>query len=49
MQAGWEKDIGSAITPGDPPAKVLSTLAANHFSAARDAMASVDLGALVDP
>ncbi|MFD5098571.1 MurR/RpiR family transcriptional regulator [Streptomyces albidochromogenes] len=46
MQAGWEKDIGSAITPEDPPAKVLSTLAANQFSAARNAMASVDLEAM---
>ncbi|MFG2769823.1 MurR/RpiR family transcriptional regulator [Streptomyces sp. NPDC048350] len=46
MQAGWEKDIGSAITPEDPPAKVLSTLAANQFSAARNAMAAVDLEAM---
>ncbi|MEU8934260.1 MurR/RpiR family transcriptional regulator [Streptomyces sp. NPDC048409] len=46
VQAGWEKDIGSAITPEDPPEKVLSTLAANQFSAARNAMASVDLKAM---
>ncbi|MFD5335738.1 MurR/RpiR family transcriptional regulator [Streptomyces hawaiiensis] len=46
MQAGWEKDIGSAITPEDTPAKVLSTLAANQFSAARNATASVDLEAM---
>ncbi|MEU9228869.1 MurR/RpiR family transcriptional regulator [Streptomyces massasporeus] len=46
VQAGWEKDIGSAITPEDPPSKVLSTLAANQFSAARNAMASVDLDAM---
>ncbi len=46
VQAGWEKDIGSAITPDDPADKVLSTLAANQFSAARNAMASVDLDAM---
>ncbi|MEU9919009.1 MurR/RpiR family transcriptional regulator [Streptomyces sp. NPDC051001] len=46
LQAGWEKDIGSAITPDDTPTKVLSTLAANQFSAARNAMASVDLEAM---
>ncbi|MEV8434696.1 MurR/RpiR family transcriptional regulator (plasmid) [Streptomyces sp. HUAS 31] len=46
VQAGWEKDIGSAITPDDPADKVLSTLAANQFSAARNAMAAVDLDAM---
>ncbi|MFF6981360.1 MurR/RpiR family transcriptional regulator [Streptomyces sp. NPDC008343] len=46
VQAGWERDIGSAITPDDPADKVLSTLAANQFSAARNAMASVDLDAM---
>ncbi|WP_326683236.1 MurR/RpiR family transcriptional regulator [Streptomyces microflavus] len=46
VQAGWEQDIGSAISPDDPPEKVLSTLAANQFSAARNATASVDLDAM---
>ncbi|MYR89320.1 SIS domain-containing protein [Streptomyces sp. SID685] len=46
VQAGWEKDIGSAITQDDPADKVLSTLAANQFSAARNAMASVDRAAV---
>ncbi|MFS0894173.1 MurR/RpiR family transcriptional regulator [Microbacterium sp. 179-I 3D3 NHS] len=45
-QAGWERDIGSAILPDDPADKVLSTLAGNQFQAARNAMASVDLVAL---
>ncbi|WP_411120111.1 MurR/RpiR family transcriptional regulator [Streptomyces sp. 058-1L] len=48
VQAGWEKDIGSAISPDDPADKVLSTLAANQFSAARNAMASVDLEAMAE-
>ncbi|MFJ1787045.1 MurR/RpiR family transcriptional regulator [Streptomyces anulatus] len=48
VQAGWERDIGSAITPDDPAEKVLSTLAANQFSAARNAMASVDLEAMAE-
>ncbi|HWR86077.1 MAG TPA: MurR/RpiR family transcriptional regulator [Rhodoglobus sp.] len=46
VQAGWERDIGSAISPGDPAEKVLSTLAGNQFNAARNAMASVDLDAM---
>ncbi|MFF1418143.1 MurR/RpiR family transcriptional regulator [Streptomyces sp. NPDC058280] len=46
VQAGWEKDIGSAITPDDPADKVLSILAGNQLTAARNAMASVDLEAL---
>ncbi|WP_223622380.1 MurR/RpiR family transcriptional regulator [Microbacterium sp. EST19A] len=45
-QAGWERDIGSAILPDDPADKVLSTLAGNQFQAARNAMAAVDLSAL---
>ncbi|WP_447913570.1 MurR/RpiR family transcriptional regulator [Microbacterium phyllosphaerae] len=45
-QAGWERDIGSAILPDDPADKVLSTLAGNQFQAARNAMAAVDLGSL---
>jgi DNA-binding MurR/RpiR family transcriptional regulator len=45
-QAGWERDIGSAILPNDPADQVLSTLAGNQFQAARNAMASVDLVAL---
>jgi DNA-binding MurR/RpiR family transcriptional regulator len=45
-QAGWEQDIGSAITPDDPAEKVLSVLAGNQFGAARNAMASLDLPAL---
>ena len=45
-QAGWEQDIGSAITPDDPAEKVLSVLAGNQFSAARNAMATLDLPAL---
>jgi len=45
-QAGWEREIGAAILPDDPPEQVLSTLAGNQFNAARSAMASVDLAAL---
>ncbi|MFD4573920.1 MurR/RpiR family transcriptional regulator [Streptomyces sp. NPDC058417] len=46
VQAGWEQDIGSAITPDDPADKVLSILAGNQLAAARNAMAAVDLAAM---
>lgn len=43
LQAGWERDIGTAITPGDPPDQVLHVLAGAQVQAARSAMSAIDL------
>lgn len=43
LQSGWERDIGTAITPGDPPDQVLQVLAGTHAQALRAAVAAIDL------
>lgn len=43
LQAGWERDIGTAITPSDPADQVLDVLAGTHAQALRSAVAAVDL------
>lgn len=40
-QSGWERDIGSEITPHDSPAAVLDILAGTAARALRDAMAGI--------
>ncbi|GAA1488757.1 MurR/RpiR family transcriptional regulator [Brachybacterium sacelli] len=42
-QSGWERDIGTAITPSDAPRDVLDILAGTAARALRDAAAVVDL------
>ncbi|WP_228266116.1 MurR/RpiR family transcriptional regulator [Microlunatus elymi] len=44
-QAGWQRDIGSAIAVGDSPEQVLNVLAATEANALRSALAAVDLDA----
>ncbi len=48
LQAGWERDIGTAITPSDPPDQVLDVLAGTHAQALRSAVASIDLAVADD-
>lgn len=43
LQAGWEADIGTTITPTDPPGRVLDVLAGTHAQALRAAVAAIDL------
>lgn len=43
VQAGWESDIGSEISPADAPEDVLNVLAGHQFRAIRNAMANIDL------
>jgi DNA-binding MurR/RpiR family transcriptional regulator len=43
VQAGWESDIGSEISPADSPEEVLNVLAGHQFRAIRSAMANTDL------
>jgi len=45
-QSGWERDIGSAITPSDSPSDVLDILAGTAARALRDAVAGIDVGAV---
>lgn len=45
-QSGWERDIGSAITPDDSPADVLDILAGTAARALRDAVAGIDVDAV---
>ncbi|TQM15223.1 MurR/RpiR family transcriptional regulator [Pseudonocardia kunmingensis] len=45
VQGGWERDIGSVITPGDSPEQVLTVLATAQSRALRNAMGSIDLAA----
>ncbi|WP_152361532.1 MurR/RpiR family transcriptional regulator [Microlunatus speluncae] len=45
LQAGWERDIGTAITPADPADRVLDVLAGTHAQALRSAVAAIDLAA----
>lgn len=47
VQAGWESDIGSEISPGDLPEDVLNVLAGHQFRAIRSAMANIDLTAVL--
>ncbi|WP_193105184.1 MurR/RpiR family transcriptional regulator [Brachybacterium sp. FME24] len=42
-QSGWERDIGTAITPSDAPRDVLDILAGTAARALRDAAAVIDL------
>ncbi|PWH05276.1 MurR/RpiR family transcriptional regulator [Brachybacterium endophyticum] len=42
-QSGWERDIGTAITPGDASRDVLDILAGTAARALRDAAAVIDL------
>jgi DNA-binding MurR/RpiR family transcriptional regulator len=42
-QADWETDIGTEISPHDPPEQVLSVLTGRQFGAMRAAMSSIDL------
>ncbi|MFC7465714.1 MurR/RpiR family transcriptional regulator [Brachybacterium sp. GCM10030252] len=46
VQSGWERDIGSEITPDDSPADVLDILAGTAARALRDAAASIDVSSL---
>jgi DNA-binding MurR/RpiR family transcriptional regulator len=48
LQAGWERDIGTAITPADPADRVLDVLAGTHAQALRSAVASIDLAVADD-
>lgn len=43
VQAGWESDIGSEISPADSPEDVLNVLAGHQFRAVRNAMANIEL------
>lgn len=43
LQAGWERDIGTEITPSDPPEHVLNVLAGTHAQALRSAVDAIDL------
>lgn len=45
-QSGWERDIGTAITPQDSPADVLEILAGTAARALRDAVAEIDIDAV---
>lgn len=42
-QSGWERDIGSEISPADTPADVLDILAGTAARALRDAVAGIDI------
>ena len=46
VQAGWEKDIGTDIGPGDDPARVLKILANTQTRAVRSAVSSIDIDAV---
>ena len=48
VQAGWERDIGSEITPTDTPEQVLNVLASTQSRALRNAMSSIDLQTIAD-
>lgn len=45
-QSGWERDIGSAITPQDSAGDVLDILAGTAARALRDAVAGIDIDAV---
>jgi len=47
VQAGWESDIGSEISPTDSPEEVLNVLAGHQFRAIRSAMTNIDLNRVV--
>lgn len=44
-QSAWESDIGSSISPADPPGQVLNVLAGTEAHALRNALTAVDLDA----
>ncbi|WP_152354270.1 MurR/RpiR family transcriptional regulator [Brachybacterium subflavum] len=44
-QSGWERDIGSAITPSDSPETVLDTLAGTAARSLREAADTIDVRA----
>jgi len=46
IQAGWESDIGSEITPTDASEQVMNVLAGHQMRAIRNAMSAIDLPAL---
>ncbi|TFV99915.1 MurR/RpiR family transcriptional regulator [Leifsonia flava] len=46
VQAGWESDIGSEVTPESAPADVLRILGSLQFKAVRSAIELVDLQAI---
>lgn len=46
-QSGWASDIGSSISPDDPPDQVLNVLAGTEVNALRNALSAVDLDAAV--
>jgi DNA-binding MurR/RpiR family transcriptional regulator len=46
VQGGWERDLGSVLTPADLPEKVLTVLAATQSRALRNAMGAIDLAAV---
>jgi DNA-binding MurR/RpiR family transcriptional regulator len=44
-QSGWERDIGSSISPDDAPGQVLNVLAGTEANALRAALSAIDLDA----
>ena len=42
-QSGWERDIGGAVSPEDPPRRVLDTLAGTAARSLRDAVDLLDV------
>ena len=46
VQAAWQSDIGTEISPSDSPEQVLSVLTGRQFGAMRNAMAFIDLPAM---
>ena len=45
VEGGWQRDIGTEISPGDPAEDVLAVLVANQNRASRGALGSLDLDA----